>query len=114
MKNRQISDDSTDLDAAEMGIKRLVTGSTNSSGSSNSSSKYCWEYLDNSGWKPYSAAHQSLIEQHHQNFAKKKASSSIVQIKSDEWTYEVDVALMTQTNTGHPTHRQRDVRRRTA
>lgn len=33
-------------------------------------------------------------------------------IKSDEWTYKVDVTLFIQTNTDHPGHRQRDVRRR--
>jgi hypothetical protein len=98
----------------EMGIK--LKGSTKSrsstTSSSSSSSSVTWEYLDNSGWKPYDAAQQSIIESHYQDFISKKKTSSTVKIKSDTWAYKVDVALLTQTNTAHPGHRQRDVRRR--
>jgi len=111
MKNKAVAD-VTDVDDVEMGTKSVVTGSTSSNtSSSSSSSTITWEYRDNTGWKPYAAAHQSIIEQHHRDFVNRKAASSKVKIKSDEWAYEVDVDLLVQTNTDHPGHRQRDVRR---
>ena len=116
------SDDYTMLDAVEKGIISTIASTITSSFSGKSAcssnsksygSNATWEYLDNAGWKPYASTHQSIIERYHQDFANQRVTSSKVLIKSDEWTYEVDVALFVQTNTDHAGHRQRDVRRRT-
>jgi hypothetical protein len=98
----------------EMGLKLPVAGSESSTSSNSCNSIVTWEYLDNKGWKPFSANHQSIIERHHQNFVKKKVTSSKVKIDTDEWTYEVDVASFVQENIDHPGHRQREIRRRQA
>jgi hypothetical protein len=100
-----------DLDQIEQGLKQ-GDSSTDSFATSSGSGSIIWEYKDNSGWKPFCPAHQSIIEKSHQDFAMKKASSSTVQIKTDEWSYEVDVSNCVQTNLDHPSRRQRDVRRR--
>ena len=95
----------------EMGLKLPVAASDSSTSSNSSSSMATWEYLDNKGWKPFSAAHQSIIERHHQNFVNRKVLSSKVKIDTDEWTYEVDVANFVQRNMDHPGHKQRRIRR---
>lgn len=88
-----------------------------------------WEYLDNTGWRPYCTDHQSLLEARYQAFQSFQTRSSTwssltpsarssqsiakakVQLETDEWRYEVDVNKMIQTNLQHAGKKQRDVRR---
>jgi hypothetical protein len=70
-----------------------------------------WEFLDNNGWKEYDHLQQVTLEGGYQAFLA-TSSKSLVQLKSDAWTYEVDLVAMEQTNTQHPGRRTRDVRRR--
>lgn len=97
----------------EMGLNIPVSTSTSSSTSSSgtTSASFVWEFRDNAGWKPYTASQQNNIEKHYQDYTSKKTKKSTVKVDSDEWSYEVDVARMVQTNTQHPGHRQRPVRR---
>jgi hypothetical protein len=68
-----------------------------------------WEYLDETGWKKYDAAYQKIIENAYGSRGVLKSTK--VTIKSDAWSYEVDLDRMVQTNIEHSGHRERDVRR---
>jgi len=73
-----------------------------------------WEWMDNNkGWKLYSPSEQVAIEAAYKAYnANPNNASQTVQIKAgDDWTYEVDVVKMVQTNMEHPGRRQRDIRR---
>lgn len=68
---------------------------------------------NNNGWKLYSPSEQVAIETAYKAYnANPNNASQTVQIKAgDDWTYEVDVVKMVQTNIEHPGRRQRDIRR---
>jgi WWE domain len=70
-----------------------------------------WEFSGDSGWREYCASDQNRIESAYQGFLS-NPSMNAVRIQTDLWTYEVDLAVMVQTNLGHPGHNRRLIRRR--
>jgi type II secretory pathway pseudopilin PulG len=97
-------------DVDEMDADTMETGQVGGV-SLNLDVPFTWMYLDSGGWVPYSSCHQSILENKHQVFVNDNSISSKVQIQTDEWTYEVDVKQMVQTNMGHADSRTRNVRR---
>ena len=71
---------------------------------------YRWVYMDKE-WKPYKPADQAKIEGVYQASKKNAATPSKVQIKSDEWTYEVDIDKFCQINIDHSEHTERKINR---
>ena len=94
-----ISDDSDEDD--------LELGATAAS----SKAMMTWEFSDNSAWKEYGQLHQVKIEGAYQVFLGNPSMKTTI-IKSDEWTYEVDLDAMVQTNIQHQDRTRRDIRRR--
>jgi WWE domain len=73
---------------------------------------FVWEFLDNTGWKEYGTVQASVLENTYQEYLKDPTiADQTAQLCTSEWTYEVDVVAMTQTNMQHPSRRVRDVRR---
>jgi hypothetical protein len=95
--------DEMDADTMETGLVGGV--------STNLDVHFTWEYLDNSGWVPYGASHQSILENTYHACVNSPSMSSKVQIQTDEWAYEVDVEQNVQTNLDHADSRTRSVRR---
>jgi hypothetical protein len=93
------------------GMLAAITPSTSTAGTSDdlesglASGNVTWEFRDNNGWKPYSDAHQAVLEVAHQR------GDTKVQLETNEWRYEVDLVAKTQVNLQHPSHRQRKVQR---
>uniref|UniRef100_A0A7S2I1X7 Poly [ADP-ribose] polymerase n=1 Tax=Helicotheca tamesis TaxID=374047 RepID=A0A7S2I1X7_9STRA len=78
------------------------------------SNKVTWEYFDN-GWKPYAKAAQTELEATYQAFiGTNNTGNHIVRVQGSEWTYEVDIRTMNQTNIEHSNRTKRDVRRNVA
>lgn len=72
---------------------------------------FVWEFLDNTGWKSYSTAAQTILEESYQAYKEKTGDNKAV-IKTESWTYEINfLAPMMQTNLDHFSHTQRKVRR---
>ena len=99
------------------GKKRNVRRRTAASGAdvvllSASGEQITWEFEDDTNWTPYSSAHQKTIEDAYQNFVANPNAK--IQIRSDAWTYEVDVYAMVQKNMEHHGGKTRVVRRRAA
>jgi WWE domain len=72
-----------------------------------------WEYQDNNGWREYGRLHQDIIESAYLAFLD-DPNMNTVQIRTDLWTYELDLVAMVQTNVEHPSHNRRPIRRRDA
>jgi len=76
-----------------------------------SSLNWTWEFRDGSGWKQYGPVERATLEDGYQAYLLDR-SNNTVQIKMDEWTYEVDVDTKTETNIQHSSRQVRNVRRR--
>lgn len=71
-----------------------------------------WEFMDDAGtWTRYSHGHNAAIERRYQAQLVDQDDCPIERIKTNFWTYEVDVNEMIQTNIDHGDHRQRQIRR---
>lgn len=71
-----------------------------------------WKFRDDNVWKSYSVGNQKIIESAYQSFTNGTSPNSIIQITSDNWTYEVNVNHMNQKNIEHSGHKKRDVERK--
>jgi len=78
---------------------------------------FTWEFQGDDGWVAYSDANQAILKASYKRYKGGKGGKwasnkhKTVRIKSGDWTYEVDLANMTQTNIQHQGRRQRAVRR---
>lgn len=70
-----------------------------------------WEFLDTDDWKSYAASHQQVLESAYQAFLRDNRQK-LVDLQGRQWTYQVDLATMVQTNTEHSDATQRLVQRR--
>jgi Glycine-rich domain-containing protein-like/WWE domain len=71
---------------------------------------FCWEYHDsNNKWQHYSTSDQTKIED---AYSSQRMRVNTVQLSSGDWTYNVDIQNMVQTNMDHAARTQRPVRRR--
>jgi Poly(ADP-ribose) polymerase catalytic domain/WWE domain len=64
-----------------------------------------WQFLDNNGWADYRQAHQAALE------AARRNGNRTLQVRTEQWNYEVDLQSMVQTNLDHANHKRRQVRR---
>jgi WWE domain len=87
--------------------KRSRASSGDSSGSGTSGG-VVWEFMDTTEWKSYSVSHQNTLETAYKNYVNDgSGSKKIVDIRTSEWAYRVDLATMVQTNVGHASRTQR-------
>mmetsp|Transcript_18867 Transcript_18867/g.54627 ORF Transcript_18867/g.54627 Transcript_18867/m.54627 type:complete len:124 (-) Transcript_18867:217-588(-) len=100
----------TIVDQAELGQAPNTSAVANGSGVEGKQ-KVTWEYLDAKGtWTAYGPLLQGIIEGRFQKDL--SPQQAVVQFKSGEWRYEVNMKSMEQTNIEHHAHTKRKVRRR--
>jgi hypothetical protein len=82
-------------------------------GADPSSTEVTWQFMvDGGGWMDYLDDHQELLEAAYRNaVAAGAAARGFVVLDTPSWTYEVDLASMSQVNCNHPSHTRRQVRR---
>ncbi len=69
-----------------------------------------WQYYDHS-WKNYDTAASDAVEEIYLAYKDNRGGSDVRAVKSGSWEYLVDFMQMKQTNTQHPNHTVRDIRR---
>lgn len=72
--------------------------------------KHVWQYK-HGGWYNYDKEASQIVEERYQEYVQNPYKCDVREVQSGHWKYMVDFVNMKQTNTVHPAHTTRDIRR---